>query len=132
MIQLTQDQWMSALCLWREARGCTKEAMLAVYWVIMNRAHDATSRWPKNVTDVILQPMQFSSFNRDDPNSSKFPRHGDNSFAMVCEVVAAAGVSDPTLGANHYHSPLPGDVLPGWADPSKLTTSIAPFRFYKL
>jgi hypothetical protein len=131
-ILLTQDQWMGALCLWREARGCTHESRLGVYWVLLNRVRDPRRRWPGNLTDVVLEPKQFSSFNVGDPNSVKFPNSTDVAFEACCEIAQSPGVSDPTIGATNYHSIPEGKPLPAWADPAKLTITIGPFKFYRL
>lgn len=118
-----------ALCIWREARGQSTEAKRAVGWVIRNRTLD--QRWPSNTVGVILQPYQFSCFNRDDPNVNKYPRFDDKDFEECCSVVEWPGL-DPTKGANHYHSLPNGSAWPNWAIESKRVMTIGPFKFYKL
>lgn len=118
---------LTALAIWREARGETSPAQRGVMWVIRNRSRD--KRWPNTAAQVILQPKQFSSFNENDPNTAKFPMPLDPSWLRVCAVVDEPG-EDPTAGANHYHSAMP--LLPAWAEPSKVTCRIGDFTFYKL
>ncbi len=60
--RLTYAEWMTALCIWREARGETFFGKVAVAEVIRNRAA-TKGRWPNSVVEVILQPWQFRSFN---------------------------------------------------------------------
>ena len=133
---LTYTQWLEALCLWREARGVKpelrKDALRAVLWVIKNRAA-SPKRWPNGEIGVILQPKQFSSFNRVDPNATRFPQAKNAAdwaaWQDCCEVVAEPG-ADPTNGANHYES-CPEGQEPLWATkPPALI--VGPFEFYKL
>lgn len=123
---------LAALCIWREARGTQPDAQLGVWWVIKNRTVDPHHRWPQTISGVVLQPYQFSSFNHNDVNSTKWPAFSDAAFAACCDIVDAPGISDPTLGANSYHSIPPDEQPPSWADDSKITTKIGPFTFYKL
>jgi spore germination cell wall hydrolase CwlJ-like protein len=96
---------------------------------------DAKGRWPKSIWEVILQPRQFSSFNAGDPNATLWP-HASNGGDwkawqdILSEVFTPIG-GDSTNGANHYESE-PEDARPAWADSTKLTTTIGPFRFYRL
>jgi len=53
----------------------------------------------------------------------------DAAFVQCCAIVDAPGLSDPTLGANHYFS---GDHVPEWADPKHLTATIGAFKFFRL
>src|SRR5260370_29420800 len=68
-----QDSYNMTVCLWREARNQNIDAKRGVYWVIINRANDEKGRWPKTISEVILQPLQFSSFNRHDLNYVVYP-----------------------------------------------------------
>ena len=138
---LTYDQWIAALCLWREARGSSVQAMVGIYNVIINRTKDPHNRWPKTIPGVILQHAQFSSFSFSDPNVVKFPlppvsdtaiSSADWSVWINCVMAVTAPLgADPTGGATNYESE-PLDKLPDWADKNKLTTTIGPFRFYTL
>lgn len=128
---MNYDQWLAALCVWREARGVGLAAMHAVWWVIRNRSNDPGRRWPRSIAGVILQPFQFSSFNHDDPNATKFPLTADESFVNAQAAITADLGGDPTNGANSYESEPPGK-LPKWADPLRITVTIGPFRFYRL
>lgn len=133
---MTYDQFLEALCLFREARGVSMAAKAAVLAVIRNRASDSANRWPKTTADVVTQPKQFSSFNASDPNVTKWPTPRIpvewSAWQDCMTVVETPLTADPTDGANHYHSLPDGSVLPSWADPAKLTVTIGPFKFYKL
>lgn len=138
-MNLDYDQWIGALCLFREARGCTITQINAVWWVINNRANDPAGRWPKDVADVVLQPYQFSSFNQGSTDAV-FPARKDPidwaAFQNCMLVVSNPLGDDPTGGANSYlNVDAEGNIPPGavsWADPTKLTLSLGTFRFYRL
>jgi cell wall hydrolase len=118
---------MGALTIWREARGQTIQEQRAVLHVILNRVKDR--RWPDTISQVVTQPEQFSSFNAGDPNAVKWPSPKDPIFMRCCSIMDEPGI-DPTLGANHYHSPM--EHLPHWADQDKVTVRIGAFTFYRL
>lgn len=129
------DPFLFALAVWREARGESVLAKVAVAWVIRNRMTDAQKRWPATIGGVILQPRQFSSFNADDPNATKIPPANDTAWRDCCRVIDAVSVAaaenDPTHGANHYHS-LPVTVAwPSWADEAAQTAVVGTLHFYK-
>lgn len=123
------ESYATALCVWREARGECADAMRGVYHVILNRMQDR--RWPDTAIGVILQPLQFSSFNESDPNSKKYPGLNHPAWLQVCRVIDAPG-DDPTKGANHYESIGDAARRPNWADGKRMTATIGAFRFYRL
>jgi hypothetical protein len=141
---LTYDQWISALCLWREARSATLPAIAGIYHVILNRSQDPHNRWPKTIPGVICQHLQFSSFNAGDPNAVKFPMPPASSGGaptadwtawLNCVVVVTAPLgADPVGGATNYYSLRGGlpNIPPAWADPAKKICEIGVFQFYKL
>lgn len=132
-VSLAYDEILFALAIWREARGENYMAKLGVGSVILNRVADP--RWPARPAEVILQPKQFSSFNRTDPNAVLFPHPIDESWLDSCRAVfdLMRDTPDPTGGANHYHSYQRGDSRwPAWAIDSKQSARIGAFKFYKL
>lgn len=133
---MNYDQFMAALCLWREARGASKVAKAGIYQVILNRTTDTKNRWPKMVHKVVIQPRQFSSFNLGEVNSVKFPIEGMGADWMAwqecVDVVTLPLGGDHVMGANHYESIKEGDPLPMWARPDAIVARIGPFRFYRL
>ncbi len=125
---------ITAVCLWREARGCDQEARRAVLHVILNRAR-AKFRGDSPLA-VILAPYQFSSFNRTDANASLLPNPkaaGDwRAWLECCALVDEPG-ADPTNGALMYHSYEPGSPRwPDWAVQGKQTARAGPFWFYRV
>lgn len=140
---LTDYPWvLLALTLWREARGCTHEAKVAIAHVICNRAADPRKRWPGTLAGVLTQPMQFTSIAppvhitpAEMSNATSWPKDGDAQFAECCAIADQFSTGtepfDDTLGATNYFSePIP--AVPEWAIPSRLTVRIGPFSFYKL
>jgi spore germination cell wall hydrolase CwlJ-like protein len=128
MPSLTYDQWIAAICVWREARGETDLAMQGVYHVILNRVKDP--RWPNTAAEVVLQPKQFSCFLAGDPNVVRFPLPKQKAdwaaFQRVLAIVETPG-ADPTGGATNYES-CPDDQEPGWA--KNPIARIGSFEFY--
>lgn len=122
------NRFMLALCVWREARGETPRGRRLVATVIHNRVADR--RWPKDYVAVIEQPKQFSSFNADDPEVTKFPRVDDAQWA---DCVAAAddtfAAATPLTTANHYH--VVG-LSPTWRDDAKVVATEGHHVFYCL
>lgn len=123
---------LTALCLWREARSTDNAARTGILHVILNRAKSKFRG--SDPISVILWPMQFSSFNSNDRNSSLLPDPKNpadwKAFEQCCLVVDAPG-NDPTFGAVMYHSyPIGSPDWPVWAVESKHTATIGPFKFY--
>ncbi len=120
-----------AIAIWREARGEPNEGKIAVGEVIRNRVDD--SRWPDTWEDVILQPWQFSAFNKGDPNATKFPdpttRAWLDCYAAACSVYEIGPEKGYANGANHYCAV---SVHPSWARTDKLVAQIGRHKFYKL
>jgi spore germination cell wall hydrolase CwlJ-like protein len=138
--EMTYDDFMLALCIWREGRGQSKAALSGIAAVVRNRANQP-GRWPNTIPGVILQHAQFSSFNSTDPNSAKFPippsgahfsPFGDWQAWLDCLEVVSGSPSDPTAGATNYESIEDPAKRPEWAEPSRMTAQIGAFRFYRL
>ena len=108
------DEVLARLAVWGEARGEGPVGMLAVRYVISNRSNENH----KTTGQVVLQPYQFSTFNKGDPNLAKLLKAPDlepNSYAAVdavCELFSKVLTVDPTHGATHYF--VKGQVFPAW------------------
>lgn len=124
------DLYLLALCIWREARGEPLAGKFAVGCVIRNRVRDA--RWPSSYRDVILQKLQFSSFNRSDPQVALYPTSANKTWSDSVHAAMATlhCEQDYAQGANHYYAT--SIAAPSWADPAKLVAEIGAHRFYKL
>lgn len=117
-----------ALCVWREARGESALGQLLVAQVVENRVVDP--RWPDTYDSVILQRLQFSAFNANDPNSRTFPKEDDPAWP-TCVAVAEAVIAAPKpfTTANHYHTT---GVSPAWKDDTKIVNREGAHVFYRL
>lgn len=123
------ERVLLALCTWREARGETPKGRRLVACAILNRSRDAKHRWPRTIEGVVLQPWQFSSFNKNDPNSILWPVPGpvwDDCVAAADEQLAA---TTPLTTANHYH--VQG-LDPEWRDATKIVATEGHHVFYCL
>lgn len=121
-------RFMLALCVWREARGETPKGKILVAQVILNRVID--KRWPDNIVDVVTQPWQFSSFNANDPNVTKYPEETDTSWRGCADAAdAVLTAKEPWTTANHYH--VVG-LDPKWRDETKIVATEGHHVFYCL
>lgn len=115
--------FMLALCIYREARGESPLGKVLVAQTILNRATDSRKRWPRSIVGVVVQPLQFSSFNRNDPNVTVYPAEGDMAWLeCVSAAERALTASEPFTTANHYLTKnlFLSAARPKWADPAKI------------
>lgn len=132
-IDQTYELNLLALVVWREARGEIVPAKNAVAWSIRNRVMHP-SWWGTDWISVILKPLQYSSFNHGDPNSTKWPLPLDQSW-MACQeaaedAYASVGV-DPVSGATHYYDT--SIAAPLWAQSDTMThvLDVGHLKFWK-
>lgn len=115
----------------------------AIWHVMQNRMTDERRRWPRTLSGVIQQHLQFSSMTAaGDPNLVLWPvqpiptqeRSADWLAFLDCQTVVESPLNaDPTNGANMYESE-PVDKRPKWSNPlcSVLTLDLGNTRFYRL
>ena len=122
--------------LYGEARGEGDAGMIAVAWVLRNRA--SRPRFAKggannvgSIAAVCLAPWQFSCWNANDPNSYTLKNAPSSQFAAQRPIalgVLNGDLSDPTEGADHYFATsIPA---PDWAASMKKTVQIGHHVFY--
>jgi spore germination cell wall hydrolase CwlJ-like protein len=115
------DVTLLALLVYGEARGEPIEGQVAVACVVRNRVKQSNKPWQ----DVMLQPLQFSCFNSDDPNLQKIlalaekPELGGRILQQcrwVAEGVYGELILDNTGGATHYvtHPLYTSPKAPEW------------------
>ncbi len=116
-----QDLDTLARTLYGESRGESWLGKVAVAWVIWNRVKTPKRRrwWGDTIHEVCTYPMQFTCWNRDDPNRPKMERltlKADPAF-RECLAAGAAAISglepDPTEKATHYYVAMSPE--PRWA-----------------
>ncbi|MCR9255657.1 MAG: cell wall hydrolase [Alphaproteobacteria bacterium] len=127
-----EDLDIMARTIWGEARGEGIAGQRAVAHVIVNRARRG-GWWGDTIAEVCRKPYQFSAWNPGDPNRRKMlglaPETTDYLVALAIAYRAAAGIdSDPTGGADHYHTT---DVEPWWSGKLTRLTSIGSHIFLK-
>jgi len=126
--ELLARRYTLALNVFREGRGEPLIGKLYIAQVTENRVRD--SRWPDTYVSVITQRLQFSAFNRNDPNITVFP---DELSPVWADCVAAGDfvIAAPAVltRANHYHAV---GVRPPWADDSKIVARQGSHIFYEL
>ena len=125
------DQFMLALCLWREARGVGNSGMVGVGSVIRNRVlkHESSYYFE------IVKPWQFSSITaKGDPQLGLYPAGVDQSWNLAVRIaigIIGDDIADTTEGATLYYD----DSIPfpaGW-DIHKVedTVKIGRLNFFK-
>lgn len=128
-----------ALCIWREARGENLLTKEAVAWSIRNRVQKP-GWWGTGWAGIILQPYQYSSFNRTDPNATKLPIPADPSWQDSLEVAqmiyttgADPSLPDPTRGATSYFDMSMDHNPPTWATDGSMvkTCDVGRLHFYR-
>jgi N-acetylmuramoyl-L-alanine amidase len=123
-----------ALMLWREGRGeLGSIARLAIGCVARNRTQKP-ARFGVGYPGVILKPLQFSSFNTNDPQYKAFPKESDARWQECLRDAKAVliGYPDPTGGATHYFDSSMDKDPPRWAIDGELmhNVDIDHLRFY--
>lgn len=127
-----------ALVVWREARGESHDAKLAVAHTIKNRlAHPGW--WGNDFVSVITKKWQYSSMT--DPNDRQlttWPQANDHTFEE-CLTIAALVVGgvyrSPLPGIDSYYDDsLKGDTMPKWAKehPERFAGKIGRLNFYNM
>ena len=108
-----------AKTIYGEARGESVETMLAVGWVIRNRLQ--AKRYGSTYKDVVLQPKQFSCWNKGDPNYRVIKGVIKGTLWEVCIGVAIVVMQsmekhNPVVGVRHYYDKSLDGNPPYWAE----------------
>jgi len=124
-----------AICNWREAQNQPDIAKRGQAWTVRNRVLHP-NWWGRDWVSVILMPLQFSSFNRTNPNAVKLPFPGAPEWGVCLQIageVYAGQGEDPTQGSTHYFDKSLDQHPPKWAtDGSMLhVTDLGDFHFYR-
>jgi N-acetylmuramoyl-L-alanine amidase len=128
------DVNLLGLVIWREARGETDEAQLGVGCSIRNRVIKG-GWWGNTYRTVILKPWQYSSFNEDDPNSTKYPDPNDAVWLQCLEnasLIINGNCNDNTAGAQSYFDRSLDNNPPKWAATMTHTLDLGRLHFYKV
>lgn len=133
--QNSQPLEVVARTCWGEARNQGFLGMLAVGFVILNRATHPRW-WGDSLVSVCLDPWQFSSWNENDPNRERLINvtNADPQYRIAKRagslIVSGSPGEDITLGADSYYAT--GIAPPEWATRSRFTIQIGAHRFYRV
>jgi len=115
---MNNETQVLARTLLGEAKANDTESAIAIAHVVLNRM--AYPNWPNTISEVCLQPWQFSCWNQNDPNrgrimaaTAKKDKWFKECLQIADDVIGdVPDNSDPTHRATHYHTPA---VHPSWA-----------------
>jgi len=130
------DIAMLALLLFREARGESYEAKVAVGCTVRNRTLHP-SWYGKTYFEIITKKAQFTSIHPPDgifdPNLVVYPDPHDSTWkdcVLVAFDVIVGNVADPTGGALFYFDKSADKNPPPWATSYVHSADIGNFHFY--
>jgi N-acetylmuramoyl-L-alanine amidase len=114
-----------AKAIYHESRGESTTGMIAVGFVVANRADHA--KFPSDFCSVVNQPFQFSWVGTEVKISDK--QKWEKAKVLAMSVVDGA-VDDPTSGSTHFHR---FDLGIDWSSKTmKRTIRIGNHQFYRL
>jgi hypothetical protein len=135
---VTYAAWLLALMLYREARGESHEAKIAVAHTVLNRVK-RPGWWGRDVESVIAKKWQYSSMtDPKDPQLTVWPSSKDPAFiecVNVATLVLEGIYNSPLKGVDSYYDDsLQGDARPKWAKehPERFVGKIGRLNFYNL
>lgn len=96
--------------LYHEARGESDKGVIAVAYVILNRANH--KNWPSTIKGVITQPWQFSYRMEDNFQKGFTDKKQHRRMAIIAQKVLDGELKNPIGGAVYYHHQR---ILPRWA-----------------
>lgn len=103
-----------ARTLFGEAEAKNEEDAVAIACVIINRVN--LPNWPDTISEVCLQPWQFSCWNQNDPNRNRILNAKGQWFDRCREIASWAMKGfpeDPTNRSTHYYATYV--AKPKWA-----------------
>ncbi len=110
----TDDIDILARTLYGEAESGNREDAQAIAAVIVNRSR--SGKWPSDISEVCLQPWQFSCWNSNDPNRQRILKAKGKWFE-ACKAIAKLACSgklgSSAYGATHYYATF--IPAPRWA-----------------
>lgn len=117
---------LMAITAYYEARGDGVHGMRAVCHVIKNRMKKSGG----TVASVVLEPYQFSVWNRGGPARRKTPRANDPAFKEALEVarMVMAGEVRDAMHATHYHE---RSIRPAWTKKMRMVGIVGRHVYYK-
>lgn len=128
------DRVFLALMIWREARGESDLARLAVGYTVVERIRSGAKWWGDDVLSVIACKWQYSSFTDPrDKQLTTWPRSTDLAWQKclsIADMVLSGAVTNPAAGADSYFDT--SISAPNWATPERHVIDIGRLKFYKV
>lgn len=125
------DTFYLALVIWRESRGVSQEAQVAVAHTVMNRVA-RPGWWGHTVDEVTTKKWQYSSLAAPgDPQLILWPKLSDSSWLACLGVaydVIHGDVLHPMPGADSYYDD--SIAAPKWAATARFCGKIDNLNFY--
>lgn len=127
-----------ALMIWREARGESHDAQIAVAHTVLNRVNNP-AWWGRDIVSVLIKAWQYSSLT--DPNDRQlttWPKASDHVFEEclgIADLVLSRVTNSPAPGADSYYdNSLQGDAVPKWAKehPERFVAKLGRLNFYNM
>lgn len=130
--KIITETWYLALVAWREARGESQDAQVAVAWSVMNRVA-RPKWWGKTISQVVGKAWQYSSMtNPNDPQATRaWPLDTDPSWQLalgVAKAVLEGTVENPLPGADSYYDT--SILAPSWTTGARFCGQIGKLRFF--
>jgi N-acetylmuramoyl-L-alanine amidase len=124
-----------AKTIYGEARGERFIGQIAVAWVVRNRVAARRPWYGSGIIGVCTKPLQFSCWNRFDPNRKLLDElKPDNPRYLKARDAALhvlnGEVEDPTDGATHYLALGSLKKIPSWVAYMKQTVKLGAHTFY--
>ena len=132
--QKCADLAFLALTVWREARGESSVAKLAVAYSILDRVTHPTW-WGRDVQSVVFKRWQYSSLTApNDPQLVTWPLDSSDLAWIDCLLQATAALANtspnPAPMADSYFDE--SIAPPAWAQPKMFVRQIGRLKFYNL
>lgn len=122
-----------ALTIWREARGESFEAKVAVAHSIKNRV-DRPSWWGNDWISVLTKKWQYSSLtDPHDRQLTTWPKSDDAVFVEclnIADGVMCGYFNSPVRGADSYYDK--SIAPPPWATPETFVGTVGRLHFYNV
>lgn len=130
-VEMNRDIDILARTIYGEARGESDEGKRAVGLCILNRYKSKKWFSANTIAEVCQKPMQFSCWNKNDPNCAKITNATEavlKPFWKLAEQLVNDAFADITNGATHYHTK---NCRPSWARGKLPCAIIGNHIFYK-
>jgi N-acetylmuramoyl-L-alanine amidase len=131
--QQSADLTFMALVVWRESRGESLVAKIAVAYTVLDRVAKPTW-WGHDVMSVIFKKWQYSSMTAPhDPQLTAWPVTGDqawlDSLQAAGEAIAGSTPNPAPSADSYFDVSIPA---PAWATPAMFVKAIGRLRFYNV